>query len=289
MRINVCIPTRSKPEYLAEYMAITQDAAALPTTRFIVAADADDVRLPEYEHVCNRPGVHLSVAAREDALGQKFNRCVSEERADIYVMAVDDVAIATRGWDEILANEAALFPDGIVNMQFGVEPHGEYIPGFQAITHRMVELQGDFAAPYFPFWWHNTWAYEIAELAGRRWPVQIAAQYPKVGEFPSAPRRDIGLWAAFFDEMRVVRAAAADRIIEACDNPPWRTAELARARPVLMAMQLQRNALLRDPKFCERLEKDASLPDPLDARHARLRNKAADALSALASTQAKAA
>lgn len=279
MRVNVCIPTRNKPDYLAEYMAITRANAVLPLTRFVVAADTDDVKLPEYERVCDLPNVHLSIAKREDALGQKFNRCAEAERADIYVMAVDDVAIATPGWDRILVEEAGRFPDGLVNMQFGVEPHGEPIPGFQAITHRMVQLQGGLAPPYFPFWWHNTWAWEVSELCGRDWPVPIDAHYPKIGEFPSAPRRDVGLWAAFFDEMRVTRAEAADRILEASDNPAWLNEKMRRARPAIMAMQLQRGACLRNPEFVARLD---SLPDPLDARHARLRNKAADALAALA-------
>ncbi len=282
MKINVCIPTRNKPQYLKEYLTISQENAFLPTTQFVVAADEDDEFLPAYERFCDQPGVILSVKPREDALGQKFNRCVSVDKADIYVMAVDDVGIITPGWDMMLAKCARDYTDDLVNMQFGVEPHGEYIPGFQAITHRMVELQGGLAPPYFPFWWHNTWAYEIAELCGRGVPVPIVAKYPKIGEFPSAPRRDICMWAEVFDAMRPLRVQAADRIMAASDNNPERNAKLHALRPQILAAQLYRNAKLRDPVEAARFEKDMSLPDPLTDRHIRLRHKAAEALEALA-------
>ena len=276
MKINVCIPTRNKAEYLPKFVPMGLEHSVLPDTRFVIGCDEDDetvldslAKLPKSDKII------VSRAPREDALGAKYNRVAAAYDADIYVMAVDDVGINTPGWDKLLVETSRLFTDGIGVIGFGVDP-GCYVPQFLALTRRYVELNGFFMPPYFPFWWHNTWTYEVSELTGRMLPCPIQIVYPQA--LPPAPRRDIGFWAKFFDETRPLRAEVADRIMAETNDQPWFKHLQLKARPFVLDQQLKRGAVLRDPNFVLAVETQESLPEALDERHKRLKEQAMDIL-----------
>lgn len=276
MRVNVCIPTRNKAEYLPKFLPTWLDRSALPDTRFVIGCDEDDetisgslAQLPISDKII------ISRAPREDALGAKYNRCAAAYDADIYVMAVDDVGITTVGWDKAIADTSLLFTDGIGVIGFGVDPYC-YVPQFLALTRKFVELNGFFMPPYFPFWWHNTWTFEVAEMTGRILPCPVGIVHPPV--FPAAPRRDVGFWAKFFDETRQLRAGVADRIMAETNDQPWFKHLQRKARPLVMDQQMKRGAVLRDPNFAMAVEVQESLPQPLDERHKRLKDQAMEIL-----------
>lgn len=265
MKINVCVPTRGKKQYLAEYLGETLRNIAMPDTLAIVGCDSDD-ELPPL-----RPSRHmvLSVEPREDSLGAKYNRCARAYDADLYVLSMDDVAISTKGWDEILAKYAAFFKDGIGYLYIGREIHGERLPSMLAVTRRVVDLIG-FCPEYFPFWWNNTWIDEIATLVQRIVPVPIETRYP-LGVLPEPPRRDVNFWAQFFDETRPMRVEQAYTLIQAMDDGPTAKALLmAMMRPRMRQLALI-NSNLRDPEWQKAMEK---VTEPRDARHQRLMDKA---------------
>ena len=281
--VCLCIPTRGKPDSLGRFTARSLDQSSEPTTRFVIAIDEDDeykdeaiASLPKSEKII------ISVRPREDSVGGKYNRCVRECGASIYLMGTDDIAIGTPGWDRILLETATLFTDGIGAIHFGVEPHGEYQPSIIAWTKGLIDVVGQFCPELFPFWWHNSWDYEIAEMAGRIVPVDIVTEYPEV--FDKSQRRDIQHWAEVFDRTRPEREAAADRVLAAIDNAPWHTWLLRQARQQILDVQLQRNAPLRDPAFVAAIEQYASSPAPLDERHQRLRAKAGELVAAQPAT-----
>src|SRR6185312_7939913 len=110
----------------------------------------------------------ISIAEREDSLGKKYNRIAAQAfqitGADLYVLATDDCAIVTHGWDKGLADIVSGIPDRIATLAFGsMGPVYESAnPAMLAMTKQMKDLNGEFCTPYFPTWWHDTGMYEVA-------------------------------------------------------------------------------------------------------------------------------
>lgn len=283
-RIAVCIPTRGKPAYLERFLEMSASNCVLKNTQFVIAMDHDDTDAVLYRIDKTYGRTRISVADREDSLGAKYNRCTHlVPDVDLYVMGLDDVGIATKGWDAMLASAAAKAPHGVGAFHFGAEPHGEYLPSFIAWTKKVCELADGFCPEIFPFWWNNTWNYEIAELAGiiTELPL-IKSAYPET--FPAPARTDILYWARVFDELRPVRVGIAKRVYAAV-HPDW--SSRADGEPEgwvdILVEQEHRNSKLRDPAFCKRLERDMSLPETDLARHVRLKARAELMLPGIAS------
>jgi hypothetical protein len=268
VKICYCCPTRGKPEFVADFVMETVNNATLLDTMFVIAIDEDEE--DKYAHLFPKDRLMKSVAPREDSLGAKFNRCAKAYDADLYIMGVDDRAIQESGWDGKLNIVAELFQDGIGMVTFGKQ-WNENLPAFQAVTKKFIELNGFFMAPYFPFWWHDTWNLEVGELSGRMLHFHVPVRYPERAEKWS--RRDLAYWAKFFDDTRGLRIEAAERILTASDSPPWHRFEVMQRRPLAVQYAEQRNALLRDPVQAARFE-GGHANDQHVERHARLKASA---------------
>ena len=187
MKINFCCPTRSKPDILKDFLLETVRNCRLPDTQVVVGIDADEE--PLYERFFPHPRLIKSVAPREDSLGAKFNRCAAALDADVYIMGVDDLGVRLVGWDYTVAELAKLFDTshedgrerpyaGIGMVTFGQQWNEPGLAAFQCVTKRFVELNGFFMAPYFPYWWHDTWNLELGELTGRMIHFPADIRYP---------------------------------------------------------------------------------------------------------------
>lgn len=269
MRINVCVPTRSKNAYLAEYPVETARNAVLPTTRIVLGFDQDDPMLPPptSSYASTNPRIMTSIEPREDSLGAKYNRCARAYPADLYVLSMDDVAIATKGWDEVLAKHAGIFKDGIGYLYFGKEPGGEPWPAMIAVTKGVVERIG-FCPEHYPFWFNNICIHEVATMVGRIIAPPIDVRYPE--RLPESPRRDVAFWAEFHALTRPLRIEQAAKLMEAMDDGPT-TRAMLRATLRGRLREFATMDALRDRKFAAQMVKIA---DPMDARHARLKTNA---------------
>jgi len=270
MKITFCCPTRSKPDILEDFLYETIRNSRLPDTKFVIGIDEDEREL--YDKCSPSPELLertvWHVAPREDSLGAKFNRCATYLDADLYVMGVDDLAIRLKGWDYTLAELAKLFDDGIGMVTFGEQWNEAALPAFQAVTKKWIELNGFFMAPYFPYWWHDTWNLELGELTGRMIHFPCDIRYPE--QAPPWSRKDLVFWATFFENTRPMRVEAADRIIAASDSAPWQRYDLKARRPLILDYGRARNAKLRDPRFAAQHE-GGDMVDSHPERHERLK------------------
>ncbi len=294
MRVNVCVPTRGKADYLVEYLSKSLANSVLPDTRFVIGFDEDDPtaigalnRLPRSEKIIG------SIEPREDSLGAKYNRCAAVYDADLYVMAVDDTAIVTPGWDELAACAARTFTDGIGCVYLGYDPGEPGLPACQAITRGFMDIVGHLCVPHYPYWWGNTALDEIAQLCGRIHWVNVELTAPK--KWPATRKRDLAFWAWVFDATRHLRLYAATQIMLKNNDPPWRKKVQVEVRPDLIRSFENRNSKLRDPlnqkefmAFIENKDpiveyiKDPNPNDPEDERHARLREAALKIIAEMA-------
>ncbi len=286
MRVNVCVPTRGKPDYLVEYLSKSLANSVLSDTRFVIGFDEDDStaieamnRLPRSEKII------CSIEPREDSLGAKYNRCAAIYDADLYVMAVDDTAVVTPGWDELAACAARTFTDGIGCVYLGYDPGEPGLPACQAITRGFMDIIGYLCVPHYPYWWGNTALDEVAQMCGRIHWVNIELTSPK--KWPATHKRDLAFWAWVFDTTRPLRAYAATQIMMKTNDPPWRKRSLVEVRAELLKGFEFRNSKLRDPANGKALMgfvgnddpiidfiKDPNPNDPESERHARLREAA---------------
>ena len=78
----------------------------------------------------------------------------------------DDVRFDTPGWDNVLREIAAKFPDGI----FLASPHDPMTADtctYPVFGWRWLETLQHFFCGHFPFWYDDRWVHQIGEMAGR--------------------------------------------------------------------------------------------------------------------------
>ena len=271
MKINACIASREHPQWVKEIVTQTLAMAKLPDTKIVIALDDDDLTAPGLANEVSSDKVIVSIAAREDSLGAKYNRAATAYDADLYVLLADDGVIATPDWDVKIIEPASLFTDGIFCVNFGYPMYASGIPAVFAASKKLVEMMGFFLNPYHPFWWHDTYLNEIAQFIGRRVEVNVQMSYPFNFE-KTRGMRDVLHWATFFDTMRKKRMETAQRIIDSPENldSPERKAWLKQTMPLLAEEMLQNNALNRELAHIRCLEDGQGYDAPNDERYQRI-------------------
>lgn len=281
MSIAVCLATRGRLELLGKTVSRILETSVLPDTKIVIGFDrdeADDVNVDSNQPIGNR--VIVSVEDREDSLGEKYNRLASKVVADIYVIATDDCAIDTPGWDRMLTEAMPkAFPDGIGVLYFGSMKAAGFesgLPAMQALSAKFIEKVGYFCVSDFPTWFHDTWTDEIATMIGRVVTVpNIAVRYPdRVEAKKSRGIRDVLFWARYFERMRPAREQIARRIIGDLDATEKRKRALLAVIPELAECFTARNSPILDETNAPRVEAAMSFDAPDDERYRRIRSRA---------------
>jgi hypothetical protein len=217
-RIALCIASRGNPRSLFETLAATLAKCALSTTTAVIGLDDDDPDLANARLVIDALSTErivVSVARRADTVGAVYNRCAAAIEADLYINGADDLKIVTPGWDAVLSQMAGVFPDNIGMIGFGQMPFESVLPATAATTRGLIERMGYFVQDYTPYWWMDTWLYEIATMIGRSHYVPLDVAF--LGPLRTRGLRDFTYWACFFDEMRIHRRAIAEAILSSSD------------------------------------------------------------------------
>lgn len=242
MTVAVCIASRGRPNEFARTREQTMDLAELPGTHITVALDAGDVDYP----------IDGSRAPRENSLGAKYNRAMSYANPDatVFVLGLDDAAVATKGWDRKLMQAASLFADGVGVINSGPKEGLLQLPVATAVTKGWIEKVGFFCPPYFPFWWHDTWIDEMSRFTGRYVWTDIAWDHHGASEQPGTHKttrmRDVSWWAKFFDATRDMRMAKAREMIMDFDDPAWLKSQLLSEMPAMAQSLWMRNGHVRE-------------------------------------------
>jgi hypothetical protein len=280
--ITVSLPTRGEAPHLdavvKSYVELAEDQENL---RVVVSVDEGD---PAWEggrslKLRDHPSVILSRAAREDAIGDKWNRSISVSPADIYCVATDDNAVATRGWDARVRAGAALYADDV-----GVLYYGEanaVLPMCQAVTAGWAEGFVGIYPTHFPYWFIDMWLDELAMMTGRMVWVDVAIGSCGGERGKTRGLRDVRFWNQFFDLTRPLREAQADRAIdELYRDAQWMAWRLrGKGRAALRTVFEGRSQFI----YAEAVEAEATraVENPEDARYVRIKQAAEDYLSGL--------
>lgn len=290
-RIALCIATRGNPRALFETLIANLRGCSLPDTKVVVGLDEDDPTLEDIKVLLDALGqerIVASIAPRADTIGAVYNRCASAIDADVYINGADDVRIATPGWDAILSQAAADFPDGFGVMGFGQMPVPSMLPVLEAVTRRLIDHMGYFVQDYTPYWWMDTWLYEIAVMIGRIRYLPIDVEC--LGPMRTRGLREVDYWARFFDETRVYRRAIAEAILSSSEflASVQGRQELRNGVEQACAQFARSNSILRDPAYARQIE-GGGYDAPEDERYRRAKDRSLRVLEDLEQSRTRVA
>ena len=109
-----------------------------------------------------RANVRAAIGPRPGSIGAVYNRCTEQEAADIYIAGADDAIIRTPGWDARILKVTERMPEFIGVVGCGKMPVESMLPATCAVTRPLIDRMGYFLQPYTPFWWMDTWLFEIS-------------------------------------------------------------------------------------------------------------------------------
>lgn len=273
MTLALCIASRGRAGIVANTVAVSLAHAKHAATRVALGLDADD-DAPAFDKMDR---LVISRAARPDTLAAVHNRLHDAVKADIYIMAGDETPFITPSWDAKIENTLRVHRDGYA-VAGQAHENGIAFWNWIAVTDRLVGRIGFYAAPWFPFWWHDTWLYEVGCMLGRLVLVDVSVQ-PNPAK--SRGVRDIKFWAELFECSRDMRRLMAESLIAdpSFDEPAWRKAELLALMPSVCDMLRSRNVQFTNESWAAQVAAEVSFDAPADARYLRARQAAEDFLA----------
>ncbi len=221
--ICILMATRGRPEMLAEELStLKANTVQKDKTGVWIYVDDDDEITREAIRVGKfaEPGlaVHWQFGPRPPALGQAHQALwnASGRAAAIYMITCDDARFDTPGWDEIVRQEFAAYPDGVL-LAFAHDPNTGNQATYPFIGWGFLKALGyEKVFPgIFAFWFDDKWVEEIAQMAGRYEKIPIVIN-PIGGDKGKTQRmRCVPFWTRFFQLLLGERRDCARELIEA--------------------------------------------------------------------------
>jgi hypothetical protein len=226
-RGEICLimATRGRPQMLAEvFSALKQHTIQKEKVSLWLYVDEDDAitRKAITDDSLSDAGVqlHWHIGQQTSGLGQMQQILweVSGRTAEVFMVLGDDVRFDTPGWDNILRDTAAKFPDGI----FLASPHDPMTADtctYPVFSWNWLETLQSLFCGHFPFWYDDRWVHQIGEMAGRYVWLPIVVR-PIGGKGKTRRMRDVPFWARFFQLTLDERKDSAKKLINAMNLDP---------------------------------------------------------------------
>src|SRR5205814_2216792 len=115
MKLAISLATRDRPDRVIDTVRRSVANWTSDETIMEVQLDDDDPKLSEYIrvlHEFNHERVYCNVKPRESTIAGKWNRIVDRD-FDVYLIAADDDAYITPGYDTKIIEAAKRFPDHV--------------------------------------------------------------------------------------------------------------------------------------------------------------------------------
>lgn len=219
----------------------------------IVGLDDDDPTTPQAIKLiedAKLPGVKIFSVERFPTVAMLFNELVRFAKGDWLLTFPDDYVMGQEDWVERLQSTIDILPNG-----FGVpylqDPLYPNFTTFPVISTKLVEMQGFFLPPFFPFLFGDTWWNEIAAMSGLMFPapasVQICADTGNEHNYV-----DLKLWADMFEATRPMREDMAVKILDGAFGV--HALHLINSMPERKARLIELQAEFRTPAFIAKWE-----------------------------------
>ena len=171
---EICLfmATRGRPESLAQvFAALKACTVQKEKVSLWLYVDEDDTATRQAidSGALNDAGVriHWHIGPHTPSLCETQHTLWrnSGRTAEIFMGLADDIRFDTPGWDNMLREVAAKFPDGI----FLASPHDPMTADtctYPIFGWRWLETLQHIFPGHFPFWYDDRWVHQIGEMAG---------------------------------------------------------------------------------------------------------------------------
>ena len=221
-RGEICLimATRGRPDSLAHvFAALKQSTAQLQKVSLWLYVDEDDTvtRQAIDAGKLNDAGVQVhwhigphtaGLCETQHTLWQKSGRT-----AEVYMIIPDDLYFDTHGWDDVIRDAAARYPDGIF-LASADDPMTSDTCTYPIIGWQWLETLQQIFPGHFPYWYDDRWVHQIGLMAGRY--VELPIVLLSIGGKGKTRRmRDLPFWSRFFQLSLDERKDSAKKLIDA--------------------------------------------------------------------------
>lgn len=246
IRLSVLLPTRGRPEKLNVAVRSLLQGGRMPyETELLIGANTEDDDPGPLEELSGIPGVTVIREPAPLTLGRKVNRLAAKSHGDLLMTFANDMTFA-EGWADRILDAVSRHTDPTVF--YAKDPVNRDFTTIPIVRREMVQQVGFLAAPWFPFWFTDTWWDEIGTMVQSCIGIDVGLEY-QGDRGKTQGLRDLAFWATFFEKTRPMRIGAAQEI---AGGPPAReTVELC----------ARKAAHLSTPQFVRTWEAQA---EPID-------------------------
>lgn len=172
--ISILLPTRNRPQNLKR-MVDSIRAMSTIQPEIVVYIDDDDILSPPMAKELDI----VTIIGPRIIMMDYWNKCYEKASGDILMMAGDDIVFKTPGWDVIVEDEFAKWPDKIVLVHGDdLDPNFGSRFGTHPLLHRRwIETTGYFIPPYFSSDNGDRWIMAVADFLGRRKYIPFVTEH----------------------------------------------------------------------------------------------------------------
>jgi hypothetical protein len=263
--ISVLTPTRRRLDKLPRAVNSILTQASGPI-ELVLGIDDDDAETIAWAR--QRQDVIAVVAERPDTLGAVTNGLAAVAKGSLLLGLTDDMEILTPQWDLAIHRVAArVSPNGEPFAFYLDDPTAPGFPTVWGVSRSWVDICGFACAPWFPYWWGDTWIQEVGMACGRLFPVpvltgQIAGRGTTTGLF------EVAWWSDFFEQTRPLRMQMAEAIAMAAYDADVQR-RLKAVQPKVAAEFARMQAEVQAGNRAAALEKALSPGGPPTERYTR--------------------
>ena len=218
--IAILLSTRGRPEKLLQvFNSLKTSTVGRDKISLWLYVDDDDAVTRQAIDGGTFPEVgfpvHWNIGPRTPEWGQTFHVLwqATGRTAEVYMMANDDVRFETVGWDNVLREHFARYPDGIV-LACPYDPVAPEIATFPIIGGKWLNIMGFIYAGYFHYWFDDMWVDQVGRMIGRYINIPILLS-PIKGKGKTQRMRCLPFWTRFFQLTLRERKEAAAKLINA--------------------------------------------------------------------------
>jgi hypothetical protein len=170
MKYSILLPTRKRPDSIVRFLTFLSEATENPdNVEVVIRYDHDDFvtinNLSLFSTLWKN--IRFIQGVKPEYSGSLWNECFYASTGEIVFVAGDDIVFRTRGWDTIIANEYAKYPDGILIIHGQDTIYGDALGTHPFVHRNWVNTLGRLAQDGYIYWW-DVWIDHCSRAINRR-------------------------------------------------------------------------------------------------------------------------
>src|SRR5208282_2654538 len=161
--ISILLPTRNRPQNLKRMVDSVRTMSTVQP-EIVVYIDDDDTLSPPMAEALGL----VTIIGPRIIMTDYWNKCYEKATSDIVMQMGDDVIFKTPGWDVMVEEEFAKWPDKIVLVHGDDIGNDLQIASYPFLHRRWAEVVGYFSPPYFVSGGCDVWINAVAKFVNRR-------------------------------------------------------------------------------------------------------------------------